>query len=206
MRSVRVLALTAIVICGSAGTLSAKPAQSTTYSYYPISGSSAVEIYNSMLKKGPRVDGAKAYAATSATTSQDGKLIQAKSCQIKDYRLKLDFVIKLPKIRNESVLPASDRNRWHQFQAFLKKHEETHRTIWLGCAAELERKVRAIQTKSCKDADRKAAQLWSAIRSACNVKHSAFDAAEQKKLMQHPFVRYVYGRKTTTDTAAAAAQ
>ena len=29
-----------------------------------------------MLRKGPRVNGAKAYAATSATTSQDGKLLQ----------------------------------------------------------------------------------------------------------------------------------
>ena len=90
--------------------------------------------------------------------------------------------------------------------AFLKTHEEHHRTIWLGCAAELERKVKAIKTTSCKDADRKAAQLWTAIRAACNAKHNAFDAAEQKKLMKHPFVRYVYGRKFATDTAAAAAQ
>lgn len=206
MRSVRVLALSAIVICACTGALSARPVQTTAYSYYPISGNSAVEIYNSMIRKGPRVDGAKAYAATSATTAQDGKLIQGKSCQIKDYRLKLDFVIKLPAIRNEAALSVSDRNRWHQFQAFLKKHEETHRAIWLGCAAELERKVRAIQTKSCKDADRRAADLWANIRAACNAKHSAFDAAEQKKLIQHPFVRYVYGPKFSTDTAAAAAQ
>lgn len=206
MRLMGVVAGSAVFLSALGGATFAKPAQSTTYSYYSISGDSAVEIYNAMLKKGPRVDGAKAYAATSATTSQDGKLVQAKSCQIKDYRLKLDFVIKLPKIRNEAVLPGADRNRWRQFQAFLKTHEEHHRTIWLGCAAELERKVKAIKSTSCKDADRKAAQLWTAIRAACNAKHNAFDAAEQKKLMKHPFVRYVYGRKFSTDTAAAAAQ
>ncbi len=206
MRFASVLAVSGIAICVQTNITLAKPLQSTTYSYYSISGDTAVEIYNAMLKKGPRVDGAKAYAATSATTSQDGKLVQAKSCQIKDYRLKLDFVIKLPKIRNEAVLPSADRNRWKQFQAFLKTHEEHHRTIWLGCAAELERKVRAIKAASCKDADRKAAQLWTTIRAACNAKHNAFDAAEQKKLMKHPFVRYVYGRKVSTQTAAASAQ
>jgi predicted secreted Zn-dependent protease len=205
MLSLRILALSAACACAVTGTANSKPAQTTTYSYYAITGNTAVEIYNAMLKKGPRVDGARAYAATSATTKQDGKLIQAKSCQISNYRLKLDFIIKLPKIRNESVLPASDRKRWHTFQAFLKTHEETHRTIWLGCASELERKVKAIKASSCKDADRKATQLWTTIRAACNAKHNAFDTAEQKRLMQHPFVRHIYGRKST-DTAAAAAQ
>ena len=121
----------AAAICW-AGVASAKPSQTTKYTYYTIGGDTAVEIYNSMMKKGPKVNGAKAYAATSATTTQDGKLLQGSSCQVEDYRLKLDFVIKLPKIKNEKVLPAADRKRWQQFSGFLKTHEETHRKIWLG--------------------------------------------------------------------------
>ncbi len=181
----------------------AKPAQTTQYAYYTISGDSAVEVYNAMISKGPRVNGAKAYAATSATTTQDGKLLQASSCQIKDYRLKLDFTIKLPRIKNEKVLPSGERNRWQQFQAFLKKHEETHRAIWLGCAADLERQVKAIKVKSCADADKKATQLWNKVRAACSKKHEAFDAAEQKNLMKHPFVQMVYRRATQKHAAAA---
>ena len=184
------------------GTAGAKPVQSTKYSYYTVSGDSAAEIYAAMISRGPKVNGAKAYAATSATTTQDGKLLQGSSCKILDYRLKLDFVIKLPKIRNEKVLPASDRKRWQQFSAFLKTHEETHRQIWLDCATNLERQVKSIHAKSCSDADRKASQLWEKLRAACNKKHAAFDRAEQARLMAHPFVKLVYKKSTSMRGAA----
>jgi predicted secreted Zn-dependent protease len=185
------------------GMASAKPAQSTKYTYYTIGGDTAVEIYNSMMRKGPKVNGAKAYASTSATTTQNGKLLQGASCKVQDYRLKLDFVIKLPKIGNETLLPAADRKRWQQFSGFLKAHEETHRKIWLDCAVELERQVKSIKAKSCDEADRKATQLWEKIRAACNRKHIAFDAAEQKRLMRHPFVQMVYKRATAVHGAGA---
>jgi predicted secreted Zn-dependent protease len=201
-RTWAIAAVAAWAICW-AGLASAKPTETTKYTYYTIRGDTAVEIYNSMMKKGPKVNGAKAYAATSATTTQNGKLSQGSSCRIEDYRLKLDFVIKLPKIRNEKVLPPADRKRWQQFSGFLKAHEETHREIWIGCAADLERKVKAIKAKSCTEADRKATQLWDRIRAACNRKHAAFDAAEQKRLMSHPFVKMVYKRSTETHGAGA---
>jgi predicted secreted Zn-dependent protease len=188
---------------GLAGTALAEPAQNTKYTYYPVAGDTASEIYSAMLKRGPEVNGAKAYAATSATTTQDGKLLQTKSCQIIDYRLKLEFTIKLPKIRNENVLPPADRKRWEQFSAFLKNHEQTHRKIWLGCAAALERQVKAIKLKSCEDADQVATKLWDKMRASCNKKHEAFDAAEQKRLLAHPFVRMVYSRGTVTHGAKA---
>lgn len=202
MKAIQVLALAALA-ASSAGLAEAKPAQSTKYTYYTVGGDTAVEIYNSMLKKGPKVNGAKAYAATSATTTQDGKLLQGRSCEVQDYRLKLDFVVKLPKIKNERVLPAADRSRWQQFSAFLKTHEETHRKIWMDCAADLERQVKSIKAKSCEDADRKASQLWDKIRTACNRKHAAFDAAEQKRLLAHPFVKLVYKRSTALHGAGA---
>lgn len=193
--------LAAAAVAGLSADASAKPAQTTKYTYYSVAGDSAVEIYDAMIRKGPRVNGAKAYASTSATTTQDGKLLQTTSCKIQDYKLKIDFVIRLPKIRNEKLLPAADRNRWKQFSAFLRKHEETHREIWLGCASDLERQVKAIRAKTCAEADRKAAQLWDRMRAACNKKHNAFDAAEQRKLMKHPFVQLVY-RKSTQQHAA----
>lgn len=202
MMMCRLAVLGAALLAGTA-MAAAKPVQTTKYTYYSVSGDSAVEIYNAMIRRGPKVNGAKAYAATTATTTQDGKLLQASSCQIQDYRLKLDFVIKLPKIKNEKVLPASDRKRWQQFSEFLKKHEETHRTIWMGCAADLERQVKSIKARNCSDADAKATQLWEKVRAACNKKHVAFDAAEQKKLMKHPFVQLVYKRATQTHGAAA---
>ena len=63
--------------------------------------------------------------------------------------------------------------------------------------------MKSIKAKSCDDADRKATQLWDKIRAACNKKHVAFDAAEQKRLMKHPFVQLVYKRSTTVHGAGA---
>lgn len=197
------LLLSAAGLACCAGIAGAKPAQTTKYSYYAVGGDTAEEIYGAMLRKGPKVNGAKAYAATSATTTQDGRLLQTSSCRIEDYKLKLDFVIKLPQIKNEKVLSSSDRSRWDQFSAFLKKHEETHRSIWLSCAGDLERQVRSIKAKTCGEADKKAGQLWEKMRGACSKKHNAFDAAEQKKLMKHPFVKLVYKRTTMVHGAVA---
>ncbi len=193
----------AILACSASGAALAKPIHITNFTYYTVGGDTAQEIYKSMLRKGPRVNGAKAYAATSATTSQDGKLLQGASCSIDGYRLNLQFTIKLPKIKNEKVLQASDRSRWQQFSVFLKRHEETHRSIWLGCAADLERQVKSIKSKTCGEADKKAQKLWDKMRAACSKKHLAFDAAEQKKLMQHPFVRLVYKRSIQQHAAKA---
>lgn len=195
--------MAAAAALGFCAAVMAKPVQTTRYTYYTVSGDSAVEIYDAMIKRGPNVNGAKAYAATSATTTQDGKLLQSSSCQIKDYRLKLSFVIKLPKIKNEKVLSASDRKQWQNFSAFLKSHEETHRQIWLGCAEDLEAKVKAIKARSCSDADAKATKLWDKMRAACGKKHEAFDKAEQKRLMAQPFVQLVYRRATSSHGAKA---
>src|SRR5437899_1942728 len=53
-------------------TAEAQPLTTTKYQYYSINGASALEVYKSMLVHGPRVNGAKAYAATSAQTSPAG--------------------------------------------------------------------------------------------------------------------------------------
>ena len=193
-RLVQVIAtLSCVALTTGAG---AQPANTTKYSYYPVAGDSSNSIYAAMLRYGPHVNGQKAYAATSATTSQDGKLVQAESCLVQDYRLKIDFVIRLPKIKNEALLSPADKLRWQEFSRFLKKHEETHRSIWLGCAQEMENQARAIHSPTCAGAEAEAEKLWDQMRQNCAAKHNAFDTAEQKTLMQHPFVKVVMGRKS----------
>lgn len=170
----------------------AKPTENIKYNYYNISGKSADDVYRAMQRRGPKVNGVKAYASTTATAVQSGKLVQDSSCRIVDYRIELDFVIRLPRISNEKILPPAERPLWRQFSNFLRQHEETHRRIWRGCAAEVESKVKAIKSKSCADASRNAEQLWEKMQANCDRKHQVFDAAEQQRLMTHPFIRRVF--------------
>jgi predicted secreted Zn-dependent protease len=131
-----ILGLAAGILTAAASSAIAQPLHSTTYSYYLVGGASAQDIYSAMLHKGPRVRGAKAYAATSATTTQDGKLRQDGACKVENYKLKLDFVIKLPKLRNEKRLPAADKGRWQQFASFLNLAQLRRRSGSAGQVAE----------------------------------------------------------------------
>ena len=186
MRATKGTAVGAAILLSALGldVAEAAPAFTTKYVYYKVSGDTAAGVYVSMLKRGPHVKGEKAYAATSAESSQRGKLELTKSCRIVDYQYRIDFT-------DEAGLSTSARDRWQQFSSFLRKHEETHRTIWMGCANEIETKVRALRGRTCEEVDRKAQAIRDQVQNACNRKHAAFDTAEQKKLAKHPFVKMV---------------
>ncbi|MGE4247804.1 MAG: DUF922 domain-containing protein [Parvibaculaceae bacterium] len=193
MRSIMRLAVGAVILLSAWGSQQAlaAPAFTTKYVYYKVSGDSAAGVYLSMLKRGPHVKGEKAYAATSAESSQRGKLELKNSCRITDYQYSIDFIIRLPKLTGEASLSSSARARWRQFSSFLRQHEETHRSIWMGCAHDIEVKVKALRGRNCDEVDRKAQAIREQVQKACNRKHMAFDAAEQKKLARHPFVKMV---------------
>lgn len=178
-----------------------KPKQTTKYVYYVINGNTPASIYSTLVSRGPRVGGIKAYAATTAVSSQSGKMFQGKYCEMKDYSFNIDFTIKLPKLKNEKALQGSTKTQWKNFSSFLKTHEETHRSIWLACGTALEAKVRAIKAKSCKDFNAKTVKLWDDIRASCARKQDAFDAAEQKRLVRQPFMILAHSKKTKSSLA-----
>jgi predicted secreted Zn-dependent protease len=183
----------------------AKPVEKTKYKFYTISGDTPGEIYSSMIKRGPDVNGVNAYASTNATSQQAGRLVlQGKSCRVDSYTFTINFVINLPKLKNEKALSGPTAENWVEFKTFLKTHEETHRSLWLDCARDLETKVMALRTSDCKKLDKEAARLWKNMRKACDKKHAAFDAAEQKKLVKHPFVKMVLGQRHTSTKALEA--
>jgi predicted secreted Zn-dependent protease len=198
MRKYGVVILATLALLASPA--ASKPTEKTRYKYYSISGDTPGEIYSSMIRRGPDVNGVNAYASTAATSSQSGRLVlQGKSCRVDGYSFNIDFVINLPKLKNEKALSGATAAKWGQFKSFLKTHEETHRSIWMGCARQLEAKVQSLRSKDCKALDRQAGQMWKTMRTACDSKHAAFDAAEQRRLLRHPFVRLVLnGRANST--------
>ncbi len=190
----RVLLFALLLICSFGGATVAKPIQTTKYKYYTINGATPAEIYKAMIKRGPEVDGVNAYASTNANLQQEGKLQQGKTCLVTDYRVKLDFTINLPKLKNEKVLKGTVKAQWLNFSAFVKAHEETHRAIWTQCATKLERQAIALNMKTCDALNKKTLKLWEQMRKSCTREHAAFDAAEQKRLLKHPFIKLVRGR------------
>jgi predicted secreted Zn-dependent protease len=205
MRKLGLLSLA--VFAALAGHTCASPIEKTKYKFYPITGNTPGEIYSAMIRRGPDVNGVNAYASTSATSAQSGRMVlQGKSCHVDGYKFSINFIINLPKLKNEAALSGATAAKWSQFKSFLKTHEETHRSIWMGCARTLEAQVKAIRTNDCHVLDSQAAQLWKKMRASCDSKHAAFDAAEQKRLLKHPFVRLVLNQRLTSSKGLHAAK
>jgi predicted secreted Zn-dependent protease len=205
MRVWGAIAIALALLTGGSPAALAKPKSTTQYKYYPVSGDSAVDLYIAMMKRGPHVNGEQAYASTTATQTLDGRFLRSTSCRLHNINLSFQFTIRLPKLSSTKNLSKTTRDRWQAFSQFLRKHEETHRSIWLACAADFEKRAMAVKASTCEAADAEIARLADDARLACNKKHDAFDAAEQKRVAKHPFVKLVLGPQKK-QTAALAAQ
>jgi predicted secreted Zn-dependent protease len=176
------------VLAGLAGQAEAK--NTTQYSYYAVTGATAPEILKSLHRRGPNVAGVNAYATTYAEYQQKGKLqLNSKSCKINSLDFDLKFTIKLPRHRGSNALTGRTATAWSGFEAFVKKHEETHRSIWLDCAKKHATAAAQIRGTSCSQVEAQAERLWKLTRAACNKRHATFDLAERPRLARQPFIR-----------------
>ncbi len=181
-----------------AATLTAAPGQanpisSTQYKYYTISGVNAAALHQSMVVRGPSLKGDKSYAATEVTGSLGGSLLGGRNgCLLQNHRMKLDFTMRLPRLKSDLALNPELRAGWQNFERFVRAHEAVHRSIWLSCAAAVEAKVRAIRARNCQAARAVATRILNEIWSACAKRHDAFDAAQRHPLMRQPFIVSVH--------------
>jgi predicted secreted Zn-dependent protease len=185
-----VAALLAITLPSSFAEAKAKTKPRTTYRNYTIAGDTPGEVLVSMIRRGPTVGGVKAYATTLADFTQRGDMISnSKRCQVRQFQFTGTFTITTPRLLNERALTGNSRIAWEGFSAFLKRHEETHRAIWLQCAAAHEARVKKLVGPNCGVVEARAKKLWEKTRDACRKRHEAFDEAEQRALLRQPLVR-----------------
>ena len=172
----------------------AKPV--TNYTHYLIAGESAEGIYRSMLRKGPHVGGGKAYASTKMVPEVSAKTVETGSgCRIQNFEVNMTFTIRLPQLKKTGNIDPALRKSFSRFYEFAKKHEETHRAIWLKCAAEAEAKVNNVTARSCPEAEARGLAIVEEVARQCDARHVAFDEAEQKRLVTHPFIKQVLARQ-----------
>ncbi len=180
-----VLGAASMVIALGPEAARAAPSFSTAYSYYSVSGTTATGIYASLLRW--QINRSRHFASTSISIGKPGTASSAKGCRVD--HLPVKFLIRLPKHSNEASLPANDRRLWQQFSSFVRKHEETHRAIWMGCARSLYARVAGFHARSCDAAVKNAKRVFEQTRGTCLKKDAAFDAAERRHFDSHPFIR-----------------
>jgi predicted secreted Zn-dependent protease len=185
MRAITGLAVGVVVLTALAsGTARAAPSFATKYSYYTVSGRSTTSIFASLLRRSLQVNGRRHHAITSIDISRPKIVRSAKGCSVSGPSIR--FLIRLPRLDNEASLSASDRRLWQQFSTFVRQHEERHRAIWMGCARTIEASLRG---KSCGQIERTMRRVIDQAKAACRKQDAAFDAVEQSRLENHPFIR-----------------
>lgn len=168
-------------------TVQAAPAFTTKYSYYSVSGGNPTAIYASLLKNLQHMPIGRVHAYTSTTFYAPKTVRTAKGCQVG--KLPVNFLIRLPRHSNEASLSSRDRRLWQQFADSIRKHEETHRAFWMGCARNMDAIISGLRGPSCEDISRRVRSIVEQGRLACRRKDIAFDAAERRRFDTHPFMR-----------------
>jgi predicted secreted Zn-dependent protease len=167
---------------------SAQPIMTTSYSYYGVSGDSLAELHRNMVSRGPMLNGSRSYGVT---TVAPGKNMSIASCEANGrYQISLSVNIKLPKIADAGGLTPGELAQFRRFSQFVKKHEETHRSIWRDCAGEMERRFVAGTTQDCSTAHSRAMQLFKDMVAQCKPRQIAFDQAQRGVLKSHPFMKF----------------
>lgn len=175
---------------GMAVTAGAEVLSEVQISYFDVGGSTPAEIYRDILDRGPRVGGKEALASIGTRAMQDAGLSEdGGSCRLTDYTIKLQFVIRRPRIPNERILPASDRELWRQMNEFISIHENQHKEVWLSCAAEHDSRMSLLVAPSCEDLLASAQTMWKQMLANCDRKQRAYDAQQSRELMQQPFMQ-----------------
>jgi predicted secreted Zn-dependent protease len=158
---------------------SAQPSITNKTVFYPVSGASLAQLRSSMTRGG--------HGYYGLTQVQPG--FDTGNCQASQFRMTLNFTTRLPRLTGTSGLSSADLAAWNRFVSMANRHEQVHRSIYQSCFSPVEARVRATGYSSCSALRSAAVRYWNAAAPACRKKNAAFDAAERKRLANHPFFR-----------------
>lgn len=181
-----------------------KPVTTTKVVHYSVSASTANGLDEQMSSLGPYHGSERAYANIVVRPNYDGKLVQGRFCRLEDFKVTAGFTMTLPVLASGVKLGKTLNGQWKSFTAFARRHEETHRAIWLECLAKAERRALALRVSDCSVLSGEVDKVFEAEWQICERRQQAFDASERAKLMRHPLIVAASRvRQSTTTTTTS---
>lgn len=187
LRLLQILVSCLVVIAMNCLPATAGASMHTRYVYYSVSGSSLSEIHAAMVRSGPTAHGVKGFGVTTASPGSGMSIASCKKSG--GYHFDVSFVISLPNAGDVSGLSSTESTHFRNFTSFVKRHEETHRRIWMQTAAKYDRLLQAGGTKDCASAHAKAMTLWRQMVAESAPRQAAFDRVERSHLMAQTFIK-----------------
>lgn len=156
----------------------------TEYRENPIRGTTPEQLWRSMRAR-PIID---EDGPAIANITHDHKLVvksekSGGSCRSKKIDFTWRFVITLPKAVDKAGMSTNTRRMWREFTTYLKRHEEHHRTIFLGCGRKfLADAAKITGGRSCFGFKRKIRRFIKDKYDACMKKQRAYDRRERSTI------------------------
>lgn len=176
-----VLTVLGAVVLG-ATTASAGVKTSTVTRAYHVGGSTASALVSYMRSRpfhGDRGNAVAnirpAYSLSVATRTAAG------SCKAK-VTLSIRFTMTLPQARTAGM-SASTRSAWGSFAAYARRHEETHKRIYIQCGNAFVAKAERMSAGNCAALQASIRRLLETDKRACEKRQLAFDRAERGRVL-----------------------
>lgn len=177
----------AAIAAGVAGSLSvgalADVRSSTQMRSYGVGGTTPSSLVSYMRSnpfhgsRGDAVANIRPTYSLNTVTSQGGG-----TCRASRVNLNLNFVMTLPQARSASAMSASTRSAWNSFVAFTRRHEETHRSIYIQCGNAFVAKAQRLTASNCGALEASIRRLLETEKRACEARQVAFDRKEYGRI------------------------
>jgi predicted secreted Zn-dependent protease len=117
------------------------------------------------------------YSLSIATKDSGG------ACKASSVNLNVRFLLTLPQATNASAMSPATRGAWSTFVAFARRHEETHRSIYLQCAGDFVAKAMRLTASSCLALKSNIGSLLETEKRACDLRQNAFDRQQYRSVL-----------------------
>lgn len=169
----------------------------TDYRSHPVSGTTAAATLQSM-NANPIIDPDDGPAYANLTHDHDVGIRTAMAggtCRVADLTFRWRFVLTLPEAADYGRMGPAMQKAWTDFRASLKKHEEGHRTIFLGCGKTfVAAAAKLTKPGNCGGLEQTVRRYLDKQYAACMAKQREYEKLDRPRVMASPFIRAALGR------------
>lgn len=156
---------------------------STTVRTYDVPGTTAKAVVGHMLRNPVRGDHGAAFANIRPSYTLDiATRENGGQCRIRDITVTIHFSMTLPVAANTEKMSSRLRSAWNSFADFARRHEEAHRTSYIGCANRFVSAAKRQTAMSCHAAISQVRRLFAEARRSCEALQVEFDRREKRVL------------------------
>jgi len=182
VRLIRLCLVTAAAMAAGTALAGAEQVKVKTRTY-AVSGANGADLYQSMVRRGPRHGFvSRAIAQTSYTVEWQAEVVSsANACRVVRAQPVLSITYTYP--QPSRSMSAEMRGRWQRFMTGVKKHEEKHGAIASEMVRAAEASVKGLRVKndpSCRKTRVEVKKRADKIYAAYEARQIAFDAREHR--------------------------